>query len=169
MKYNIDKYGNITSPMIGQIGLRGLQGIMGSNGIRGPRGPIGDDGDRGPNGARGYDGLQGPQGLQGEDGDQGPPGLNGINGARGRIGLQGAIGDMGDRGPDMKTIALSSSGYRGKPASMARITKGMCYWLSSNEEKFENICTPGFAISGIHYEGGMDTVRVKCCKLNLTI
>ena len=167
MKYIIDRYGNISIPMVGQIGLRGSQGIMGKIGPDGPRGPQGPQGMPGPIGARGFDGLQGPPGIQGPDGDQGPKGRDAIDGPKGNIGLQGRTGDTGDMGPDMKVIALAAKGYRGTPASIAKVTKGSCYWSIGSIEKFENICIPNFAISGIHYEGRLDRVRIKCCKLNL--
>jgi hypothetical protein len=166
--YTIDRFGNVTSPMIGQIGLRGLQGPIGPDGLIGNMGPTGPIGPRGPIGLMGVNGKPGPRGPTGDPGDTGLPGDKGLPGIAGDLGPRGIQGEVGALGPDVVARAVTDGrGARGRPASNARISKGVCYWLGDGSSTFRNVCLPNFAISGMHYEGGGNTVMVKCCKLNL--
>ena len=167
MNYSIDKFGNISSPMVGHIGLRGPQGNIGIQGNRGKRGPTGPTGLPGPQGMRGLDGLPGPTGPTGPIGLVGAPGRNGLIGPIGLKGLTGQQGSMGPTGPDIiARVSTMGYGYRGNPASNARIRSGLCYWLQDNTPGFKSICLPNYAISGMQFEN--NNVKVKCCKLLLS-
>lgn len=168
MNYSIDRFGNISSPMMGHIGLRGHRGNMGTRGIQGKRGPSGPPGLPGPQGMRGLDGLPGPVGPDGPVGNTGLNGKNGLNGPTGPKGATGIQGSEGPIGPDIiSRVATMGYGYRGNPASNATIRSGLCYWLQDNNPGFKNICLPNYAIGGMEFEN--KNIKVKCCKLLLSL
>jgi hypothetical protein len=168
--YKIDRFGNITCPNVGQIGLRGPQGYIGLDGLQGKQGPDGPIGPTGPDGDMGLDGNNGERGPMGPSGDMGLPGINGLPGKQGIRGPTGPSGNTGMTGPDIVSrVVTTGRGYRGNPASKASVTRGICYWILDNKTGFKNLCMPSYAMTGMQYEGGKDTYRVKCCKLNLVI
>ena len=166
MNYQIDRFGNITYPMIGHIGLRGSIGNMGIRGIQGKRGPTGPNGLSGPRGMNGLDGLPGPTGPIGPIGNTGLNGMNGLDGPIGTQGKAGPTGLIGPTGPDIiSRVTTMGYGYRGNPASKSTIKTGTCYWIQDSNPGFKNICIPNYAISGMQFENG--SAKVKCCKLLL--
>ena len=166
MHYYIDRFGNISCPMIGHIGPRGPNGIMGNRGMQGKRGPTGTIGLPGPQGMRGLDGLPGPTGPTGPTGYTGLDGKKGLDGPTGPKGLTGPQGPTGPTGPDIiSRVTTMGYGYRGNPASNTIINTGLCYWLQDNNPGFKNICLPNYAISGMQFEN--NNIKVKCCKLQL--